>query len=47
MVLRLLLSELMVALLTGEDVTIPTIDTADSEFQIPGDTNSDAYDVLS
>ena len=38
--------ELMLALLTGEDVTVPTINTADSEFQIPGDINSDAYDVL-
>ena len=39
-------SELMVALLTGVDVTVPTINTADSEFQIPGDNTSDAYDVL-
>lgn len=39
-------SELMTALLTGVDVTVPTINTADSEFQIPGDTTSDAYDVL-
>ena len=38
--------ELMLALLTGEDVTVPTINTADSEFQIPGDNTSDAYDVL-
>lgn len=41
-----LASELMTALLTGEDVTVPTINTADSEFQIPGDNTSDAYDVL-
>ena len=39
-------SELMTALLTGVDVTVPTINTADSEFQIPGDNTSDAYDVL-
>lgn len=39
--------ELMVALLTGEDVTIPVIDLDSTEFQIPGDTNSDAYSVLS
>lgn len=42
-----LASELMVALLTGEDVTIPVIDLDSTEFQIPGDTNSDAYSVLS
>lgn len=39
-------SELMVALLTGEDVTIPDIDISGSEFDIPGDNTSDAYDVL-
>jgi hypothetical protein len=39
--------ELMVALLTGEDVTIPVIDLDSTEFQIPGDTNSDAYSILS
>lgn len=39
-------NELMAALLTGVDVTVPTINTADSEFQIPGDNTSDAYDVL-
>jgi hypothetical protein len=39
-------SELMVALLTGEDVNIPTIDFSGSEYTIPGDINSDAYDVL-
>ena len=39
-------NELMTALLTGVDVTVPTINTADSEFQIPGDNTSDAYDVL-
>lgn len=39
--------ELMVALLTGEDVTIPVIDLDSTEFQIPGDINSDAYSVLS
>ena len=39
-------NELMAALLTGVDVTVPTINTANSEFQIPGDTTSDAYDVL-
>ena len=39
--------ELMLALLTGEDVTIPVIDLDSTEFQIPGDTNSDAYSVLS
>lgn len=39
-------SELMVALLTGEDVSIPTIDFSGSEYTIPGDINSDAYDVL-
>jgi hypothetical protein len=38
--------DLMVALLTGEDVTIPVIDLDSTEFQIPGDTNSDAYSVL-
>ena len=42
-----LASELMLALLTGEDVTIPVIDLDSTEFQIPGDTNSDAYSVLS
>lgn len=41
-----LASELMVALLTGEDVNIPTIDFSGSEYSIPGDINSDAYDVL-
>lgn len=39
--------ELMLALLTGEDVTIPVIDLDSTEFQIPGNTNSDAYSVLS
>lgn len=39
-------SELMVALLTGEDVSIPAIDFSGSEYSIPGDINSDAYDVL-
>lgn len=39
-------SELMVALLTGEDVSIPTIDFSGSEYSIPGDINSAAYDVL-
>lgn len=39
-------SELMTALLTGEDVSIPTIDFSGSEYSIPGDINSDAYDVL-
>lgn len=39
-------SELMVALLTDVDVTVPTIDISGLEFQIPGDTTSDAYDVL-
>ena len=39
-------SELMVALLTGEDVSIPNIDFSGSEYSIPGDINSDAYDVL-
>lgn len=39
--------ELMLALLTGEDVTIPVINLDSTEFQIPGDTNSDAYSVLS
>lgn len=39
--------ELMVALLTGEDVTIPVIDLNSTEFQIPGGTNSDAYSILS
>lgn len=41
-----LASELMLALLTGEDVSIPTIDFSGSEYTIPGDINSDAYDVL-
>ena len=41
-----LASELMVALLTGEDVSIPTIDFSGSEYSIPGDINSAAYDVL-
>lgn len=41
-----LASELMAALLTGEDVNIPTIDFSGSEYTIPGDINSDAYDVL-
>lgn len=41
-----LASELMLALLTGEDVSIPTIDFSGSEYSIPGDINSDAYDVL-
>ncbi len=41
-----LASELMTALLTGEDVNIPTIDFSGSEYSIPGDINSDAYDVL-
>ncbi len=41
-----LASELMAALLTGEDVSIPVIDLDSTEFQIPGDTNSDAYSVL-
>lgn len=41
-----LASELMAALLTGEDVNIPTIDFSGSEYSIPGDINSDAYDVL-
>lgn len=41
-----LASELMAALLTGEDVSIPTIDFSGSEYSIPGDINSDAYDVL-
>lgn len=39
--------ELMLALLTGEDVTIPVIDLDSTEFQIPGGTNSDAYSILS
>lgn len=39
--------ELMVALLTGEDVTIPVINLDSTEFQIPGGTNSDAYSILS
>ena len=39
-------SELMVALLTGEDVSIPSSDVSGSEQSIPGDINSDAYDVL-
>lgn len=39
-------SELMVALLTGEDVSIPSIDFSGSEYSIPGDINSAAYDVL-
>lgn len=39
--------ELMAALLTGEDVTIPVIDLDSTEFRIPGGTNSDAYSVLS
>lgn len=41
-----LASELMAALLTGEDVNIPTINFSGSEYSIPGDINSDAYDVL-
>lgn len=41
-----LASELMTALLTGEDVSIPTIDPSGSEYSIPGDINSNAYDVL-
>lgn len=41
-----LASELMTALLTGEDVSIPNIDFSGSEYSIPGDINSDAYDVL-
>lgn len=41
-----LASELMAALLTGEDVNIPTIDFSGSEYSIPGDINSAAYDVL-
>lgn len=41
-----LANELMAALLTGEDVNIPTIDLSGSEYSIPGDINSDAYDVL-
>lgn len=41
-----LASELMTALLTGEDVNIPTIDLSGSEYSIPGDNTSDAYDVL-
>ena len=41
-----LASELMTALLTGEDVSIPSIDFSGSEYSIPGDINSDAYDVL-
>ena len=41
-----LASELMVALLTGEDVSIPSIDFSGSEYSIPGDINSAAYDVL-
>lgn len=39
-------NELMAALLTDVDVTVPTIDISGLEFQIPGDTTSDAYDVL-
>lgn len=41
-----LASELMTALLTGEDVSIPNIDFSGSEYSIPGDINSAAYDVL-
>ena len=41
-----LASELMTALLTGEDVSIPSIDFSGSEYSIPGDINSAAYDVL-
>lgn len=41
-----LASELMAALLTGEDVSIPSIDFSGSEYSIPGDINSAAYDVL-
>ena len=39
-------NDLMAALLTGVDVTVPTIDISGLDFQIPGDTTSDAYDVL-
>lgn len=38
--------ELLTALLSGEDVTIPSIDLSGSEYIVPGDEDSDAYDVI-
>ena len=39
-------NELMAALLTDVNVTVPTIDISGSEYSIPGGINSDAYGVL-